>query len=169
MRTQKYIAYPKMDFPGRKWPDNSVTRAPKWCSVDLRDGNQALSVPMSVDKKLEYFRLLVKIGFKEIEVGFPASSETEYKFVRELIEGGHIPRDVAIQVLTPGRRPLIERTFEALKGVRSAIVNLYYPTSKVQRELVLRKTKTEIVGSIRECVGAIKYLAAGLKGSSVRL
>ncbi len=121
-----------------------VDKAPDWCSVDLRDGNQALVIPMSLGEKLEFFRKLVEIGFKEIEIGFPAASETEYDFCRTLIEQDLIPDDVAIQVLTQSREHIIEKTFEALKGCKNAIVHLYNSTSLAQREQVFRKSKEEI-------------------------
>ena len=122
-----------------------IDRAPVWCSVDLRDGNQALITPMSLDEKLEFFELVVKIGFKEIEIGFPASSETEYEFCRALIERELIPDDVSIQVLTQSREHIIAKTFEALRGAKNAIVHLYNSTSVAQREQVFRKSKEEIV------------------------
>ena len=122
-----------------------IEKAPDWCSVDLRDGNQALIIPMSLEEKLEFFKLLVKIGFKEIEIGFPAASETEYEFCRTLIEQDLIPDDVTIQVLTQSREHIIAKTFEALKGSKSAIVHLYNSTSLAQREQVFRKSKEEII------------------------
>ncbi|MFR0902230.1 MAG: hypothetical protein ACLSFO_00580 [Anaerovoracaceae bacterium] len=115
-----------------------LDKAPRWCSVDLRDGNQALVVPMSLEEKLEFFKLLVDIGFKEIEVGFPAASETEYDFLRTLIEKDLIPDDVTIQVLTQSRQHIIEKTFESLKGVKKAVVHLYNSTSVAQRQQVFR-------------------------------
>jgi len=129
-----------------KWTQKeNITEAPTWCSVDLRDGNQALIVPMNLEEKLEYFQLLVKIGFKEIEVGFPAASETEFAFLRTLIEQDLIPDDVTIQVLTQSREHIIRKTFESLKGAKSAVVHLYNSTSLAQREQVFRKSKEEIV------------------------
>lgn len=122
-----------------------IKKAPHWCSVDLRDGNQALITPMSLEEKLEFFELLVKIGFKEIEIGFPAASETEYEFCRTLIEKKLIPKDVSIQVLTQSREHIIAKTFEALKGADNAIVHLYNSTSVAQREQVFRKSKSEII------------------------
>lgn len=122
-----------------------IEKAPMWCSVDLRDGNQALIIPMSLEEKLEFFKLLVKIGFKEIEVGFPAASDTEYEFCRRLIEDNLIPDDVSIQVLTQSREHIIKRTFEALKGCKNAVVHLYNSTSVAQREQVFRKSKQEII------------------------
>ena len=124
---------------------NYIEKAPLWCSVDLRDGNQALIIPMSLEEKLEFFKLLVKVGFKEIEVGFPAASETEYEFCRAIIEGGLIPDDVTIQVLTQSREHIIAKTFEAIKGAPHAVVHLYNSTSVAQREQVFKKSKKEII------------------------
>ena len=144
MNHQKYRAYPTMDMPNRKWPNNTITKAPAWCSVDLRDGNQALEKPMNLEQKIEFFKYLVKIGFKEIEVGFPAASETEYEFCRVLIEQNLIPDDVVIQVLTQSREHIIKRTYEALRGVKKAIVHLYNSTSTLQRDVVFNMGKKEI-------------------------
>ena len=123
----------------------AIEKPPVWCSVDLRDGNQALIIPMSLEEKLEFFTLLCKIGFKEIEVGFPAASETEYEFCRALIERNLIPDDVTIQVLTQSREHIIAKTFEALKGAKNAIVHLYNSTSVAQREQVFKRSKQEII------------------------
>lgn len=129
-----------------RWAQKSyIDHAPTWCSVDLRDGNQALITPMSLEEKLEFFKLLVKVGFKEIEIGFPAASETEYEFCRTLIENNMIPDDVCIQVLTQSREHIIAKTFEALQGAKNAIVHLYNSTSVAQREQVFRKSKEEII------------------------
>ncbi|MCM1053982.1 MAG: 2-isopropylmalate synthase [Bacteroides sp.] len=145
--TEKYTRnYFMPPYPCFKWTQREyLDKAPIWCSVDLRDGNQALVVPMTLDEKLEFFKYLVKIGFKEIEVGFPAASETEYEFCRALIEQELIPDDVTIQVLTQSREHIIKKTFEALKGAKSAIVHLYNSTSVAQREQVFRKSKEEII------------------------
>lgn len=141
--TRQFFDAPKTAM---KWTQKSyIEKAPQWCSVDLRDGNQALITPMSLDEKIEFFKELVRIGFKEIEVGFPAASETEYDFCRTLIEENLIPDDVTIQVLTQSREHIIEKTFEALKGCKSAIVHLYNSTSVAQREQVFRKDKQEII------------------------
>ncbi len=137
--------FPVQNPPMRWAQKNYIDKAPAWCSVDLRDGNQALITPMSLEEKLEFFRLLVKIGFKEIEIGFPAASETEYDFCRTLIEQNMIPDDVTIQVLTQAREHIIAKTFEALKGAKHAIVHLYNSTSLAQREQVFRKSKEEII------------------------
>lgn len=132
--------------PTRKWVDKTyIEKAPTWCSVDLRDGNQSLIIPMSLEEKLDFFQLLVKVGFKEIEVGFPAASETEYTFLRTLIDNDMIPDDVTVQVLTQSREHIIRKTFEALKGCKNAIVHLYNSTSLAQREQVFRKSKEEII------------------------
>lgn len=138
-----YFMPPK---PSLKWAQKEyITEAPLWCSVDLRDGNQALIVPMNLEEKLEYFQMLVDIGFKEIEVGFPAASETEFTFLRALIEQNLIPDDVTIQVLTQSREHIIRKTFESLKGAKKAVVHLYNSTSVAQREQVFRKSKEEII------------------------
>ncbi len=141
--TRQFFEAPKTEM---KWTKKSyIDKAPVWCSVDLRDGNQALIIPMSLSEKLEFFKLLVDIGFKEIEIGFPAASETEYEFCRTLIEQDMIPDDVTIQVLTQSREHIIQKTFEALKGCKNAIVHLYNSTSLAQREQVFRKSKEEII------------------------
>ena len=141
--TRQYFTPPKAQY---KWATkNYIAEPPVWCSVDLRDGNQALMIPMSLEEKLEFFKLLVKIGFKEIEVGFPAASETEYKFLRTLIEENLIPDDVTVQVLTQSRDHIIKKTFESLKGAKNAIVHLYNSTSVAQREQVFKKSKQEII------------------------
>jgi len=139
----KYRPFPPVSLPDRTWPDQSITRAPIWCSVDLRDGNQALPTPMSVEEKLEYFDLLVRIGFTQIEVGFPSASDTEFHFVRRLIEENRIPENVTIQVLVQAREHLIQRSYESLKGVKQAIVHLYNPTSTLQRRVTFHNATRE--------------------------
>ncbi|MES2978698.1 MAG: 2-isopropylmalate synthase [Pseudomonadota bacterium] len=141
----KYRSFPRVALADRTWPDALLSKAPIWCSVDLRDGNQALIEPMDLARKLKMFQTLVKIGFKEIEVGFPSASQVEYDFVRGLIEGGHIPDDVTIQVLTQARDPLIVRTFESLQGAKRAIVHLYNATAPVMRRVVLGMDEDQIV------------------------
>jgi len=141
---QKYLDYETIDLPDRTWPSRTLSHAPSWCSVDLRDGNQALIQPMSVTQKLRFFQLLVGIGFKEIEIGFPAAAQPEYEFTRALIEKNLIPEDVTIQVLTQAREQLVAKTFEALKGVKRAIVHVYNSTSRVQREQVFAKSDSAI-------------------------
>lgn len=144
---QKYVRqFFPVSAPQRKWVSKThIDKAPVWCSVDLRDGNQSLIIPMSLEEKLEFFKLLVKVGFKEIEVGFPAASETEYAFLRALIDNDMIPDDVTVQVLTQSREHIIKKTFEALKGCKNAIVHLYNSTSLAQREQVFKKSKEEIL------------------------
>jgi 2-isopropylmalate synthase len=142
---RKYQAFPRIAKHNRQWPDRCIEQAPTWCSVDLRDGNQALVEPMSVEQKMHFFELLVNTGFKQIEVGFPAASQQDYDFVRMLIEQDRVPADVTIQVLTQARDELIERSFAALVGARSAIVHLYNSTSIVQREQVFRTSRQAIV------------------------
>ena len=132
----KYIPFTPQPIENRTWPDQTITHAPVWCSVDLRDGNQALIDPMNLEEKLEYFHTLVEIGVKEIEIGFPSASETEYEICRELIEGGHIPDDVTIQVLVQAREHLIRKTFEAIRGAKNVILHFYNSTSTLQRKVV---------------------------------
>ena len=137
-----------------------VEKAPTWCSVDLRDGNQALIVPMSLEEKVEFFQYLVKLGFKEIEVGFPAASETEYHFLRKLVDDNLIPDDVTIQVLTQSRKHIIKKTFDSLAGVKKAVVHLYNSTSLAQREQVFRKEKPEIIKIATDGAQLLKEYAA---------
>lgn len=145
MNYQKYTRmYHPVKLENREWCDKTITKAPIWCSVDLRDGNQALYSPMTTDEKIEFFEYLVKLGFKEIEVGFPAASGTEFEFVRRLIDENRIPDDVSIQVLTQAREHIIEKTIEALQGAKNAIVHLYNSTSTLQREVVFNKDKDAI-------------------------
>lgn len=145
--------------PGRWMNKEYIDHAPAWCSVDLRDGNQSLVIPMNLEEKLEFFDLLVKLGFKEIEVGFPAASETEYEFLRALIERNLIPEDVTIQVLTQAREHIIQKTFDALKGIKKAIVHLYNSTSLWQREQVFNKSKEEVIQIAIEGAKLIKKVA----------
>ena len=133
---EKYIPFQPIALPDRTWPDRQITKAPIWCSVDLRDGNQALVDPMNLQEKLEYFHTLLDIGVKEIEIGFPSASETEYEICRELIDGGHIPDDVTIQVLVQARDHLIKKTFEAIQGAKNVILHFYNSTSTLQRKVV---------------------------------
>jgi 2-isopropylmalate synthase len=137
----KYSAFKAVNLKDRTWPNNQISKPPIWCSVDLRDGNQSLIEPMGRERKLRFFSMLVELGFKEIEVGFPSASETEFNFVRELIEKNLIPEDVKIQVLTQARDHLIERTFESVKGAKNVILHLYNSTSTVQEKLFLSKIK----------------------------
>ncbi|MRT26547.1 2-isopropylmalate synthase [Enterobacteriaceae bacterium RIT697] len=148
----KYRPFPVIDLPDRQWPSRQLTQAPRWLSTDLRDGNQALATPMDSARKLEFWQLLLRCGFREIEVAFPAASQTDFDFVRLLIEQNHIPDDVAIQVLTQARSDLIDRTFEALRGAPNAIIHLYNATAPLFRERVFRQSKTEIIELA--CAGA---------------
>ena len=141
---QRYKRVPLIDLPDRQWPNRQIEKAPVWCSVDLRDGNQALIEPMVVEEKIEMFNLLVKLGFKEIEVGFPAASQIEFDFLRQLVDRQLIPDDVVVQVLVQCREHLIKRTFEALKGIKKAIVHIYNSTSTLQRDVVFHKDMEEI-------------------------
>jgi 2-isopropylmalate synthase len=155
----KYKAFKPVELAHRLWPNNTLNQAPTWCSVDLRDGNQALVEPLSVTQKMHLFKLLVEVGFKEIEVGFPSASQSDYDFVRELIVGGHIPDDVTIAILTPAREAFIRRSFEALEGVKKALVHLYNSTSKVQREQVFKLEKEGITHIAVEAAKVIKQCA----------
>lgn len=144
MNFKKYKRVPVLDYPEREWPAKEIMKAPAWCSVDLRDGNQALIDPMTVDEKIEMFQLLLKLGFKEIEIGFPAASQIEFDFLRKLVEENMIPDDVTVQVLTQCREHLIDRTFEAIQGIKNVIVHIYNSTSVLQRDVVFRMDKEAI-------------------------
>ena len=139
----KYRPFPTVDLPDRTWPDRTIDRAPVWCSVDLRDGNQALPQPMSIDEKLEFFDLLCRTGFKQIEIGFPSAADTEFNFCRRLIEEGRIPDDVTIQILVQTREHLIRRSFEAIAGAKRAIVHIYNSTSPLQRRVTFGRRLVE--------------------------
>lgn len=152
---KKYVPFKPIDIPNRTWPDKVITKAPIWCSVDLRDGNQALVDPMNLQEKLEFFKMLVDIGFKEIEVGFPSASETEYEILRTLIDNNLIPDDVTIQVLVQARPHLIKKTFEAIKGAKNVIVHFYNSTSTLQRKVVF---KTDMQGVIDIAVEGAKLI-----------
>ena len=154
---QPFAFAPKMTQ--RTWPDKTITKAPIWTSVDLRDGNQALIEPMSIEQKMRFFDLLVQVGFKEIEIGFPSAAQVEYDFTRKLIEGGHVPDDVTLQVLVQAREHLIRRTFESLKGAKRAIVHVYNSTSKVQREKVYQKDYDDIIAIAVEGATLLRDLA----------
>lgn len=142
---KKYIPFTPVSLPDRTWPNNRIEKAPTWCSVDLRDGNQALVTPMNLQEKLDFFKLLVDIGFKEIEVGFPSASETEYEILRALIDGYYIPDDVTIQVLVQAREHLIRKTFEAVRGAKNVIIHFYNSTSTLQRKVVFKKDMQGII------------------------
>ncbi len=142
---KKYIPFVPVSLPNRTWPNNRIEKAPTWCSVDLRDGNQALVTPMNLQEKLDFFKLLVDVGFKEIEVGFPSASETEYEILRALIDGHYIPDDVTIQVLVQAREHLIRKTFEAVRGAKNVIIHFYNSTSTLQRKVVFKKDMQGII------------------------
>ncbi|HLH56152.1 MAG TPA: 2-isopropylmalate synthase [Verrucomicrobiae bacterium] len=165
----KYRPFPPVDLPQRQWPSRRLTQAPRWCSVDLRDGNQALAVPMNVSQKLELFQALVKCGFKEIEVGFPSASNTEFTFNRRLIEENRAPADVWLQVLVQAREDLIDRTFQSLIGARRAIIHLYNSTSPAQRRVVFGMTKEQILGVAVRGAQLIQDRLPQLKGTEVML
>lgn len=174
MKTDSKIKYGgnrRIDLPNRQWPNRAIERAPIWCSVDLRDGNQALAIPMNIDEKLKLFKTLVQIGFKEIEVGFPAASDTEFKFLRRLIEENLVPEDVCLQVLTQSRAALIEKTFEALRGCKNAIVHLYNSTSALQRKVTFKMERAEIIEIAREGARLVKSKADEFAklGSNIRM
>ena len=166
----KYNAFKSVDLPNRTWPDNTISSAPIWCSVDLRDGNQALAVPMNVSQKLELFELLVDIGFKEIEIGFPSASETEFNFVRKLVDENLIPHDVRLQCLVQAREHLIKKTFEAIDGVPNTIVHIYNSTSPLQREITFGGASKEDIKKIAvEGTTVIKELVDSVPGTTVDL
>jgi len=165
----KYRPFPPVHLPDRQWPNRTLTRAPIWCSVDLRDGNQALAIPMNVGQKLELFQALVKCGFKEIEVGFPSASNTEFTFNRRLIEEHRVPDDVWLQVLVQAREDLIERTFESLAGAKKAIIHLYNSNSPAQRRVVFGMSKEEIVRVAVRGAKWVKERLPRLKDTEVRL
>ncbi len=165
--SSKYRPFPPVHLPDRQWPNRVLTQAPIWCSVDLRDGNQALAVPMNVSQKLELFDALVKCGFKEIEVGFPSASNTEFEFMRRLVEGGRIPEDVTIQVLVQAREDLIERTVQSLVGAKRAIIHMYNSTSPAQRRIVFGLEKADILQIARRGTQWIKDRLPRLAGTDV--
>ncbi|HMK50379.1 MAG TPA: 2-isopropylmalate synthase, partial [Thermodesulfovibrionales bacterium] len=167
MPFEKYRPFRTVEFPERTWPSKKIEKAPRWCSVDLRDGNQALIIPMSLEEKLELFRLLVDMGFKEIEVGFPSASQIEFEFLRTLIERDLVPDNVTLQVLTQARGRLIEKTFESLQGVRSAVVHLYNSTSELQRRVVFRMSRSEIIELAVRGTALIREMAENMPGSEI--
>lgn len=165
----KYKPWGKIDLPNRKWPDRTIENVPHWCSVDLRDGNQALPIPMGVVEKLELFKLLCDIGFKEIEIGFPSAAQTEFDFARKLIEDKLIPEGVALQVLTQSREHLIKRSLESLQGARKAIVHLYNSTSPLQRRVTFGMSKEEIKDIAVSGVRLVKKFLSELPDTEVQL
>ncbi|QLC74046.1 2-isopropylmalate synthase [Pseudomonas sp. LPB0260] len=163
--SSKYRAFPAIDLPDRTWPSKTITAVPVWCSSDLRDGNQSLIEPMDAQKKMRFFKTLVQVGIKQIEVGFPSASQTDFDFVRELIEGGHIPEDTTIQVLTQAREDLITRTFESLKGAKKAIVHVYNATAPSFRRIVFNQDKAGVVNIAVNAARIIKDLAEQQPGT----
>ncbi|HEX7969743.1 MAG TPA: 2-isopropylmalate synthase [Stellaceae bacterium] len=167
MPVHKYRPFPAIDLPDRRWPSRVIERAPIWCSVDLRDGNQALVEPMGAERKRRMFDLLVKLGFKEIEVGFPAASQTDFDFIRQLVDDDLVPDDVTIQVLTQSRPELIERTFESIRGARRAIVHLYNSTSALQRRVVFGLDRAGISDIAITGARLIRELAAAMPETEI--
>ena len=166
----KYSSFESIELPNRTWPDKKISSAPIWCSVDLRDGNQALAIPMNISQKLELFELLVEIGFKEIEIGFPSASETEFNFVRKLVDDNLIPEGVKLQCLVQAREHLIKKTFEAIDGVPNAIVHIYNSTSPLQREITFGgATKSDIKKIAVEGTQLIKELVKTVPATNVDL
>ena len=170
LNIQKYRPFPPVDLPDRQWPGKTITRTPIWCSVDLRDGNQALPIPMTVEEKLELFELLVGVGFKQIEVGFPSASDTEFNFLRRLVDENRIPADVQVQVLVQAREHLIRRTFDALDGVSNAIVHLYNSTSPLQRRITFGDASSDDIKKIAvDGAALVKELIPGAKETRIDL
>ncbi len=162
---ERYKSMPDIYYPERKWPEKHIKKAPIWCSVDLRDGNQALVEPMDVEEKVEMFNLLIKLGFKEIEIGFPAASQIEFDFLRQLVDRKLIPDDVTVQVLTQCRDHLVRRTFEAIEGIKNSIVHIYNSTSVLQRDVVFGKDKNEIIDIALDGVAMVKKYMKGHEGN----
>jgi len=165
----KYNPYPPINIPNRQWPNKTISKAPTWCSVDLRDGNQALVEPMDASRKMKMFKQLIQMGFKEIEIGFPSASETDYNFVRELILNNHIPSDVTVQVLTQSRKVLIDKTIESLKGCHKAIIHLYNSTSTLQRKIVFKETMDGVKKIATDGAKIIVDQLSKLNDSNIRL
>ena len=164
---KRYRKNPVVDYPERKWPGKEIEKAPVWCSVDLRDGNQALIDPMIVSEKIEFFNYLIKLGFKEIEIGFPAASQIEFDFLRQLIDRRLIPDDVIVQVLTQCREELVERTFESIQGCKQAIVHIYNSTSTLQRDVVFNMNREQIIDIAVEGTKMVKKHAANFPGKII--
>lgn len=166
---KKYRPFEAIDLPDRQWPDRRIDRAPIWCSVDLRDGNQALAVPMSVAEKMRMFELLVEIGFKEIEIGFPAASQVEYDFLRKLIDEDRIPDDVTVQVLVQSRKHLIDKTFESMRGVKKAILHFYNSVSPAQRRITFNLSKEEVKAIAVTGAEVVRDWLPKMTGSDIRV
>lgn len=165
----KYKQFESVTLENRTWPGKRITKAPIWCAVDLRDGNQALINPMSINQKLEYFKMLVNIGFKQIEVGFPSSNDTEFNFIRTLVNENLIPDDVTIQVLCQSREHLIERTMESLRGVKKAIFHIYNATSPAQRKYNFGKSKEELIKIATDGIAFVKQYEPVAEGCKINL
>ncbi|MGF0065377.1 2-isopropylmalate synthase [Lachnospiraceae bacterium SGI.085] len=161
----RYRRVPVLHYPERQWPDKEIEKAPIWCSVDLRDGNQALIEPMNVEEKMEMFDLLVKLGFKEIEIGFPAASQIEYDFLRKLVKENRIPDDVKVQVLTQCRENLIDRTFEAIQGIKNVVLHIYNSTSTLQRDVVFHMDRPEIIQIAVDGIRMVKERMKNFEGN----
>ena len=164
---KRYMRNPVVELENREWPSKQITKAPIWCSVDLRDGNQALIEPMVVEEKIEFFNLLVKLGFKEIEIGFPSASQIEFDFLRQLVDRKLIPDDVVVQVLVQCREHLIKRTFEAIEGIKNVVVHIYNSTSTLQRDVVFNKSKEEIIQIAIEGTKLVKKYAEDFPGNII--
>ena len=164
---KRYRKNPVVDYPERKWPNREIEKAPVWCSVDLRDGNQALIDPMIVSEKIEFFNYLIKLGFKEIEIGFPAASQIEFDFLRQLVDRRMIPDDVVVQVLTQCREELVERTFESIQGCKQAIVHIYNSTSTLQRDVVFNMNREQIINIAVEGTRMVKKHAQNFPGKII--
>ena len=164
---KRYRRNPVVDYPEREWPNKEIEKAPIWCSVDLRDGNQALIDPMVVEEKIEMFQFLIKLGFKEIEIGFPAASQIEFDFLRQLVDRRLIPDDVVVQVLTQCREELIDRTFEAIEGCKQAIVHIYNSTSTLQRDVVFNMDREHIIDIAVKGTNMVKERAAKFPGKII--
>lgn len=167
LNVKRYQRVPVVHYPEREWPNKEIEKAPVWCSVDLRDGNQALVEPMVVEEKVEMFNLLVKMGFKEIEIGFPAASQIEFDFLRQLVERDMIPDDVTVQVLTQCRDHLVKRTFEAIQGIKKAVVHIYNSTSTLQRDVVFHMNRDEIRQIATDGVAMVKKYMADYDGEVI--
>ena len=163
----RYKRNPVLNYPEREWPNKEIQKAPVWCSVDLRDGNQALIDPMQVDEKIEMFQYLIKMGFRDIEIGFPAASQIEYDFLRQLVDRKLIPDDVRVQVLTQCREELIDRTFEAIQGIKKVIVHIYNSTSTLQRDVVFGMSREEIIDIAVKGTRMVKERAKNFPGEII--
>ena len=163
----RYKRNPVLNYPEREWPNKEIEKAPVWCSVDLRDGNQALIDPMQVDEKIEMFQYLIKLGFRDIEIGFPAASQIEFDFLRQLVDRKLIPNDVRVQVLTQCREELIDRTFESIQGIENVIVHIYNSTSTLQRDVVFGMERDEIIDIAVKGTRMVKERAAKFPGNII--